>query len=96
MTFPPALHRALLPDGPVHAGHGPHEVVGGVGPRRGEADRPGEPASISALMSKSANSAPHAAVAVVLQGLEAGPGPHVPGEEGLVRPVLRSDDERGK
>ena len=45
MTFPPALHRALLPDGPVHAGHGPHEVVGGVGPRRGEADRPGEPAS---------------------------------------------------
>ena len=100
MTFPPALHRALLPDGPVHAGHGPHEVVGGVGPRRGEADRPREPASLSAsiptLMSKSVNYAPHAAVAVVLQGLEAGPGPHVPGEEGLVRPVLRSDDERGK
>ena len=41
-------------------------------------------------------SAPPAAVAVVLQGLEAGPGPHVPGEQGLVRPVLRSDDERGR
>ena len=39
--------------------------------------------------------APHAVVAVVLQGLEAGPGPHVPGEQGLVRPVLRSGDERG-
>ena len=38
--------------------------------------------------------APQAVVAVVLQGLEAGPGPHVPGEQGLVRPVLRSDDER--
>ena len=44
MTYPPALDRALLPDGPVHAGHGPHKVVGGVAPRRGEADRPGEPA----------------------------------------------------
>ena len=45
MTFPSALHRALLPEGPVHAGHGPHEVVGGAEPRRGEADTPGEPAS---------------------------------------------------
>ena len=45
MTFPSALLRALLPEGPVHAGHGPHEVVGGVAPRRGEADTPGEPAS---------------------------------------------------
>ena len=56
-------------------------------------------ASISTLMSKSANSklcAPHTVVAVVLQGLEAGPGPHVPGEQGLVRSVLRSDDERGE
>ena len=40
--------------------------------------------------------APHAVVAVMLQGLEAGPGPHVPGEEGLVRSVLRSGDESGQ
>ena len=45
MTFPSALHRALVPEGPVRAGHYSDKAVGGVGPRRGETDRPREPAT---------------------------------------------------